>query len=141
SDLAVQLKFGRLASIRTRERPINPIATFYKSRDEHWFIHNPRQGNKDWLAFAGIAGLGHLAEDERFATSRARRENSAILVAEFDKAFAAMDFEDIAEQLDAADLVWSPVQTPAQVAADPQVLASGAIVQVEDGQGGTYPAP
>ncbi|MFL5296549.1 MAG: CaiB/BaiF CoA transferase family protein [Phenylobacterium sp.] len=141
SDLAVQLKFGRLASIRTRERPINPIATFYKSRDEHWFIHNPRQGNKDWLAFAEIAGLSHLAEDERFATSRARRENSPILVAEFDKAFATMDFAEIAARLDAADLVWSPVQTPAQVAADPQVMASGAIVQVEDGEGGTYPSP
>jgi len=33
------------------------------------------------------------------------------------------------------------VQTPAQVAADPQVMASGAIVQVEDGQGGTFPSP
>jgi crotonobetainyl-CoA:carnitine CoA-transferase CaiB-like acyl-CoA transferase len=33
------------------------------------------------------------------------------------------------------------VQTPAEVAADPQVHASGAIIQVEDGQGGTYPSP
>jgi crotonobetainyl-CoA:carnitine CoA-transferase CaiB-like acyl-CoA transferase len=62
-------------------------------------------------------------------------------VAEFDKAFAALPFDEIARRLDEADLVWSPVQTPAQVAADPQVMASGAIVQVEDGQGGTYPSP
>src|SRR5258708_3675404 len=99
SDLAVQLKFGRLASIRTRERPINPIATFYKSADGHWFIHNPRQGNKDWLAFAEIAGLSGLVDDERFATSRARRENSPILVAEFDKPFAVMAFNHIAAKL------------------------------------------
>jgi len=141
SDLAVQLKFGRLASIRTREQPMNPIATFYKSSDGRWFIHNPRGGNKDWPIFAGVAGRPDLVEDERFATSRARRENSALLVAEFDKAFAAMPFEEIAAKLDAADMVWSPVQTPAQVAADPQVMASGAIVQVEDGQGGTFPSP
>ena len=141
SDLAVQLKFGRLASIRTREQPMNPIATFYKSADGHWFIHNPRGGDKDWLAFAAIAGRPDLIDDQRFATSRARRENSAILVAEFDKAFAAMAYDEIAEKLDAADLVWSPVQTPAQVAADPQVMASGAIIQVEDGQGGTFPSP
>jgi crotonobetainyl-CoA:carnitine CoA-transferase CaiB-like acyl-CoA transferase len=141
SDLAVQLKFGRLASIRTREQPINPIATFYKSADGRWFIHNPRGGNKDWPVFAAIAGRPDLVDDERFATSRARRENSPILVAEFDKAFAAMDFDEIAAKLDAADMVWAPVQTPAQVAADPQVLASGAIVQVEDGQGGTFPSP
>jgi crotonobetainyl-CoA:carnitine CoA-transferase CaiB-like acyl-CoA transferase len=141
SDLAVQLKFGRLASIRTRERPMNPLATFYKSADERWFVHNPRGGTKDWPTFAAIAGRPDLVDDERFATGRARRENSPLLVAEFDKAFAAMPFDEIARRLDEADLVWSPVQTPAQVAADPQVMASGAIVQVEDGQGGTFPSP
>jgi crotonobetainyl-CoA:carnitine CoA-transferase CaiB-like acyl-CoA transferase len=141
SDLAVQLKFGRLASIRTRERPMNPIATFFKSADERWFVHNPRGGSKDWPIFAAVAGRPDLVDDERFATSRARRENSPLLVAEFDKAFAAMSFEEIAKRLDEADLVWAPVQTPAEVAADPQVMASGAIVQVEDGQGGTYPSP
>ena len=52
-----------------------------------------------------------------------------------------MSFDEIAAKLDAADMVWSPVQTPAQVAADPQVMACGAIVQVEDGQGGTFPSP
>ncbi|HEY2357028.1 MAG TPA: CoA transferase [Phenylobacterium sp.] len=141
SDLAVQLKFGRLASIRTRERPMNPIATFFKSADERWFVHNPRGGNKDWPTFAAIAGRPDLVEDERFTTSRARRENSPLLVAELDKAFAALPFDEIARRLDEADLVWSPVQTPAEVAADPQVMASGAIVQVEDGQGGTFPSP
>jgi crotonobetainyl-CoA:carnitine CoA-transferase CaiB-like acyl-CoA transferase len=141
SDLAVQLKFGRLASIRTREQPMNPIATFYKSADERWFVHNPRGGTKDWPTFAAVAGRPDLVDDERFATGRARRENSPLLVAEFDKAFAAMPYDEIARRLDEADLVWSPVQTPAQVAADPQVMASGAIVQVEDGQGGTFPSP
>jgi len=141
SDLAVQLKLGRLASNRPRNLPINPLATFYKSADGRWFVHNPRGGNGDWSNFATIAGRADLIHDERFATSKARRENSPLLVAEFDKAFAAMPFDEIAEKLDAADMVWSPVQTPAQVAADPQVYASGAIIQVEDGQGGTYPSP
>jgi crotonobetainyl-CoA:carnitine CoA-transferase CaiB-like acyl-CoA transferase len=62
-------------------------------------------------------------------------------VAEFDKAFAAMPMEEIAQRLDDADLVWAPVQTPAEVAADPQVAACGALVQVEDGEGGTFPNP
>ena len=141
SDLAVQMKFGRLASNRPRNLPMNPIATFFKSADERWFVHNPRGGNQDWPTFAAIAGRPDLVEDERFATGRARRENSPLLVAELDKAFAAMPFDEIAAKLDAADMVWSPVQTPAQVAADPQVMASGAIVQVEDGEGGTYDSP
>jgi crotonobetainyl-CoA:carnitine CoA-transferase CaiB-like acyl-CoA transferase len=141
SDLAVQLKFGKLASNRPRNHPLNPLATFYKSADERWFVHNPRGGQGDWPAFAAVAGRPDLTEDERFATGKARRQNSQALVAEFDAAFAALTFDEIATRLDAADLVWAPVQTPAEVAADPQVAASGAILQVEDGQGGTYASP
>ena len=141
SDLAVQLKFGRLASNRTRDNPINPIATFFKSADGHWFVHNPRGGSGGWESFCVAAGRADLVTDPRFVTGRLRRENTRELVAEFDEAFAALPFEEIARRLDAADLVWAPVQTPAEVAADPQVAASGALVQVEDGQGGTYPNP
>lgn len=141
SDMAVQLKFGKLASNRDRSRPLNPLATFYKSRDERWFVHNPRGGSADWPAFAAVAGRPELVDDPRFASGKDRRENSPLLVAEFDKAFAALDFAEIARRMDAADLVWSPVQSPADVAADPQVQAAGALVQVDDGQGGTFPSP
>jgi len=136
SDMAVQLKFGRLASNRDRAHPLNPLATFYKSAEGRWFVHNPRGGTGDWPAFAAVAGRPDLVDDPRFKTGRDRRENSPALVAEFDQAFDALAF-----RLDAADLVWAPVQSPADVAADPQVAASGALVQVEDGQGGTYASP
>lgn len=141
SDLAVQLKFGRLASNRTRDNPINPVATFFKSADGRWFVHNPRGGNGGWEAFCEAAGRPDLVTEERFATGKLRRQNTRELVAELDAAFAALSFDEIARRLNAADLVWAPVQTPADVAADPQVAASGAIVQVEDGEGGTYPNP
>jgi crotonobetainyl-CoA:carnitine CoA-transferase CaiB-like acyl-CoA transferase len=141
SDLAVQLKFGRLASNRTRDNPINPIATFFKSADGRWFVHNPRGGNGGWETFCEVAGRPDLVQDPRFATGRSRRENTRELVAELDAAFAALPFEEVARRLDAADLVWAPVQTPADVAADPQVAASGALVQVENGEGGTFPNP
>ena len=141
SDLAVQLKFGRLASNRRRDNPINALANFYKSADGRWFVHNPRGGTGDWPLFAGIADRPELVEDERFNTGKARRENAAILTAEFDQAFAALPFAEIARRLDAADMVWAPVQTPAEVVADPQVAAAGALVEVEDGQGGTFLSP
>lgn len=141
SDLAVQLKFGKLASNRTRDNPLNPIATFFKSADGRWFVHNPRGGNGGWEAFAKAAGRPELIEDERFATGRARRQNNRELVAELDQGFGTLTFEEIARRLDEADLVWAPVQTPAEVAADPQAAAAGAFVQVEDGAGGSYPSP
>ena len=33
------------------------------------------------------------------------------------------------------------MQTPAEVAADPQIAAAGAFVDVEDGRGGTFRSP
>ncbi|HEV2532940.1 CoA transferase [Phenylobacterium sp.] len=143
SDLSVQLKFGRVASMRTRDQSINPIGNMFKSAEGRWFLHNPRGGGGggDWIKFCDVAGRPDLAEDERFATGKDRRANSPALIAELDVAFAELPYEEIARRLDAADLVWSPLQTPADVAADPQVAASGALVQVEDGEGGSYPSP
>lgn len=138
SDLAVQLKFGRLASARTRDNPINAIANLYKSADGRWFVHNPRGSGGGWQAFCQAAGRPELVDDPRFATGKARRENAKALTEEFDRAFAALPFDEIARRLDEADLVWAPVQTPADVAADPQVAAAGAFVEIEDGEGGTF---
>lgn len=141
SDLAVQLSFGRLASNRPRSDPFDPLANFYKSRDERWFVLNPRGGSGDWPAIAKACGRPELPDDERFRTGRLRKDNNKAMVAEFDAAFGALDFNEIARRLDEADLVWAPVQTPAEVAADPQVAAAGAFVEVEDDQGGTYRSP
>lgn len=141
SDMAVQLAFGKLASNRPRTDPFDPLANFYKSRDERWFVLNPRGGASDWPKLAEAAGRPDLLEDERFKGGRARKANSQALVAEFESAFGALDFDEITHRFDAADLVWAPVQTPAEVAADPQAAAAGAWVEVEDGHGGTYRSP
>ncbi|HEY8614696.1 CoA transferase [Phenylobacterium sp.] len=141
SDLAIQMKYGRLASLKPRSQPMNPLANVFRSADGHWFVHNPRGGSGGWEAFCQAAGRPDLIDDPRANTGRLRRENAAAITAEFDQAFAALPMDEIARRLDAADLVWARVQTPAEVVADPQVAAAGAILQVEDGEGGTYPQP
>ncbi|HZZ66651.1 MAG TPA: CoA transferase [Phenylobacterium sp.] len=141
SDLAVQLKLGRVASIRARENPITAVANHFKSADGRWFVHNPRGGSGGWEKFLGVAGRPDLVSDPRFATGKERRANAKDLAAELEAAFAQLPFEEIARRLDEADLVWAPFQTPADVDADPQVAAAGGFVEVDDGQGGTYRSP
>ena len=141
SDLAVQLKFGRLASNRRRDNPVNAMSNFFKSADDRWFVHNPRGSSGGWEKFCSVAGRADLVTDERFATGKARRQNAGELTQAFDAAFSALPFDEIARRLDAADMVWSAVQTPAEVAADPQVAAAGGFIDVEDGQGGTFRSP
>ncbi|MBL8770279.1 MAG: CoA transferase [Phenylobacterium sp.] len=138
SDLAVQLKLGRVASVRSRDNPMNAIANHFRSSDGHWFVHNPRGASGGWDKFVRAAGREDLITDPRFAGGKERRANAKALAEELDAAFGQLPMAEIARRLDEADLVWAPLQTPAQVAEDPQIAAAGGFIQIEDGQGGTY---
>jgi crotonobetainyl-CoA:carnitine CoA-transferase CaiB-like acyl-CoA transferase len=92
-------------------------------------------GSQDWHRLMKAAGREDLIADPRFQNTALRRDNGPALIAALDEAFAKRDLEEWADILDEIDIVWAPVQTPAQVAADPQAQAAGAFVDVraEDG--------
>ena len=141
SDMAIQLRFGRVASTRPRTDTPNPLANFFRAADDRWICILPRQGNTDWAELCAALGCPQMAHDARFNTATARREHSVSLIAELDAIFAAKPFEHWEAKLDAHDLVWAPVLSPAEVAVDPQAQACGAWVEVADGAGGHFRAP
>ncbi len=142
SDMAVQLKLGRVASVRPRDNPINALSNYFRTADDRWLVHNPRGTGGGWEKLAEALGRSDLIADERFASGKARRINARALMVELDAAFAVLPFAEAARRLDAADLVWAPLQTPADVAADPQVEAAGAFVDIETGVGNeTFRSP
>lgn len=142
SDMAVQLKLGRVASVRPRDNPVSALSNYFRTADGRWLVNNPRGTGRDWEKLAEVLGRPDLVTDERFATGKARRKNARELTVELDAAFAALPFHEAARRLDAADLVWAPLQTPAEVAADPQVEAAGAFLRIEPGDGGeTFRSP
>lgn len=141
SDMAIQLRLGKLASTRPREQAVQPLANFFRSADGRWINLVVRQGGSDWPAIARAAGREELLQDPRFASSRSRRENGAALVAELDAGFAALPYAEIAGRLDAADITWAPYQTPREVTEDPQAHAAGCFVETPDHGGHTFKAP
>lgn len=141
SDMAIQLRFGRVASNRPRADAINPLANFFQTADGRWICLVPRQGNGEWVKIATLVGRPDLADDPRFADAFSRSKNGAAAVAILDEAFGAMSFEAAAAALDAIDFVWSPVQAAREVAEDEQAKASGCFVEVPDGEGGVFRAP
>ena len=76
SDMAIQLRFGKLASTRGRREAVQPLANFYKTADGRWICLLPRQGSVDWPRIAAAAGRPELVDDPRFASAKARREKS-----------------------------------------------------------------
>jgi len=142
SDMSIQLKFGRLASTKSRHDSANPMGNFFKCSDGKWICLVPRQGNADWASYVKVLDRPDLMDDERFTTSKARRANGRDLVDLIDAEFAKHPFEVWAKRLDEADLAWAPFQSPAEAAQDPQAEAAGAFVDVKRHDGtGTFRSP
>jgi hypothetical protein len=70
SDMAIQLRFGKLASTRGRRETVQPLANFYKTADGRWICLLPRQGSVDWPRIAAAAGRPELVDDPRFASAK-----------------------------------------------------------------------
>jgi crotonobetainyl-CoA:carnitine CoA-transferase CaiB-like acyl-CoA transferase len=141
SDFAIQHVRGRTSSNRPRHSAANPLINYFKTADERWISLLTRQGEGDWPKVARALQLDHLVDDRRFANARARREHCAALVDILDEAFGARTLTDIGAALDAEELIWSPLLTPAEAMADPQAIAAGCVVQTPTREGGAMPAP
>lgn len=130
TDLAIQLFFGRNASTRPRAEAYNPLTNFFRTRDDAWICIVARAGNADLPRMARAFNLPGIDTDERFLGGKARRDNAAYITALFDEAFAKFTKAEIAARLTAEEIAWAPAQTLADVAADPQVMAAGGIVNM-----------
>lgn len=87
-----------------------------------------------------VLGEPALADDPRFATNRARVEHRAALVplvAECTRAFARAD---LLAALEKAGVPAGPINSVADVFADPQVVARGMRLDLPAGDGGTVPS-
>ena len=143
SDFAIQLFFGRIGSTKSRHEQIQPLMNFFKTSDGAWVCIVSRQGNVDWEPLCRVMDREDLINDERYTKAKGRRANSAELVSLMDQEFGKYTKAEIAERLDENSIAWAPVQTLAEVAADPQVKAAGAITQVPSasGDGSSFASP
>lgn len=130
TDMAIQLRFGKLASTRPREQAVEPLANFFKTSDGRWICLLVRTGGTDWPQIAASLGQPELAQDPRFDSSRNRRKNSVELVGIMDAAFGAMTYDQAAERLDEFDITWAPYQLPRDLVEDPQAEAAGCFVDI-----------
>ncbi|MDR7551330.1 MAG: CoA transferase [Armatimonadota bacterium] len=124
--IAHYLMTGRMALMSSQRTRRSPLFTFYRARDG-WFtiaIIDPSQ----WPALCRVVGLPELVADPRFADTRARNEHAAELIAVLDERFAARPRDEWLRLLEAEGIPCGPVHSYAELAADPQVVANGYIV-------------
>lgn len=107
--------------------PDSPIYGIFSANDGAIAI--AAQVDEAWASLAALIGGPALAADPRFATPAARAANYAEatrLVSEWTQARSVADCK---AALDQAQVPCAPVQTIAQVLADPQVRARGMLVE------------
>jgi formyl-CoA transferase len=134
--------FGEPMPLRPpRKEAPNPLANHYRCRDGRWFLMALFNEQRQLRGFLAAIGCAHLADDARFATSAARKENSAALVAILDEVFAQRELAEWRTILDAAGVTFGAVHSVDETASDAQFQNIGALVPFADGNGLTVSCP
>jgi len=103
----------------------------YATADGHWFFLVGVQAARQLPKVLAAIGRPDLVGDERFGSPRSLARNRREVITILDEAFAARPLADWAKAFEDHDVFWAPVQTPAEVLADPQARAAGAWVEIQ----------
>ena len=125
----------------TREQAPNALANHYRCRDGRWFIMALFNEERQLRPLLNAIGREDLADDERFATKEARKQNATALVVELDAVFASRDMAEWRTILDAVGVTFGVVGRIDDVADDAQMQAIGALVPFADGKTLTVSSP
>jgi len=120
----------------SREDAVSALANLYRCADGRWFLLNLVQDERDWPPLLRAIEQPELANDPRFATATARRTNAKALVSVLDKVFATRPWATWRAVLDAHDLTFGVVGTVEDTRDDRQMVASGALVPIDDPRAG-----
>ncbi len=90
--------------------------------------------------FCAVVGLTDLPANPDFATNPARVTNRAKLRETIIEALAAFDRDPLLAKLEAAGVPASPINTIGQMFADPQTIARGMRLDLDDGHGNLLPS-
>ncbi len=113
----------------------NPLIGTFRTADDRFINLTMLQPGRYWADVCRHIGRDDLIDDERFDTAEKLMANASEAGALIADAIAARPFDHWAEQLRTLDGQWAKVQSPLELAADPQVRANGYILTVLDDDG------
>jgi crotonobetainyl-CoA:carnitine CoA-transferase CaiB-like acyl-CoA transferase len=117
----------------------NPLWQTYRTADDRFVVLMMLDGDAHWADLCARLGHPELAADPRFADMTARERNSRACLEILDAIFAKRLRAFWCAALAGFTGEWAPVQAPAEVHADPQVLANGYIAAADMGNGVSLP--
>lgn len=129
-DVGVYLRFGKRQNTKPgRENPA-PLMNCYRAADGRAFWLLGLEADRHFPGLLAAIERQDLAEVAEFATARDRAINAAAFTKVLDEHFATRPYAHWVERFDAHDVWWAPLNSIQEAVVDPQVLASGAIVEM-----------
>ncbi len=107
-------------------------------KDGHFILAVGNDGQ--FQKFCAIVGLENIAKDPLFATNSARVANREALREKVVAALAGFEREALLAALEKAGVPASPINTIGQAFADPQAIARGMRMDLDDGHGNKLPS-
>ncbi len=109
-----------------------------EAADGHFILAIGNDGQ--FQKFCKVVGLDELPQDPDFATNAARVANRTLLHDKILEALKPLDRGPLLQQLDAAGVPASPINSIGEMFADPQTIARGMRMDLDDGHGNLLPS-
>lgn len=123
-------ELGRHGSAHARLAPFQA----FEARDG--WIYVAVWVDRMWKPFCHAVELPHLADDPRFATRESRRQHRTALIAPLEPLFRERTVAEWMARLEDADVLCAPINTYADLEADPQILATGMFLEQDHPRAG-----
>jgi crotonobetainyl-CoA:carnitine CoA-transferase CaiB-like acyl-CoA transferase len=118
-------------------RGAGPLFTWYECADGRRLVFTMMQPERYWPEVARVLELDDLLTDQRFDTPEKRMAETDALCAVVAERIRSRPRDEWAARLNAADVIWGPVQSPNEFAEDAQVVANGYILDAPRPDGST----
>ena len=106
--------------------------------DGHFILAVGNDGQ--FRKFCQTVGLDALPDESRFATNAARVANRALLHEKILAALAPLERAPLLQKLDAAGVPAAPINDIGEMFSDPQAIARGMRMDLDDGHGNSLPS-
>jgi len=138
TDVSTALVTREPTKRHDRKAAPNALWNSYPVAGGRWLLLVMINADHYWPKFCAAIERPELCDDERFANAWERSSNTVDLISEIETTFAQRTLEEWRPRLDAAGLIWAPVNTVDEAVEDPQAKAMGYFQELEHPEIGSF---